>query len=168
MLQKWSSNYHSKCQDTLWTIINFPSGFVTLDSAGKNEPKSFLHWEVCLPFQKNCVFNKLLGVTEMVFKLPQYLSEYLVNPYELSLGVWHTRWCEKKRGQTFFFPGNFAFYSKKCVFNNLLGVTDMILQLPQQLSKYLVYLVNCRLRLTTLDSARKSWLNSFLQWTDCL
>ena len=33
----------------------------------------------------------------------------------------------KKNGHDIFFTGKIAFFSKNCVFNNLLGVTEMIL-----------------------------------------
>ena len=50
--EKWSYNFHSTCQKTLWTIINCPVRFVTLDITSKNGPKVFPHWKNCLFFQK--------------------------------------------------------------------------------------------------------------------
>ena len=40
---------------------------------------------------KNCFFNNLLGVSEMIFKLRQQLSKNIVDPFEMCPVVFHTR-----------------------------------------------------------------------------
>ena len=52
LLKKGSYTFHSICQNTLCTPINCPRRFVALDGARKKRPKSFIHWKVCLFFQK--------------------------------------------------------------------------------------------------------------------
>ena len=51
-LKKWSYNFNSKCQNTFWPFTICPFRFITLDDARKNRQKSFLHWKICLFFQK--------------------------------------------------------------------------------------------------------------------
>ena len=51
VLQKWSYNFHSNCQNTLWTLKNCPVGFLTLDNTRKKRPESFVHWKGRLLFQ---------------------------------------------------------------------------------------------------------------------
>ena len=48
----------------------------------------FFHWIGC-HFSKNCVFHNLLGVKEMTLYLPQYLLEYIGDPYDLFPEVFH-------------------------------------------------------------------------------
>ena len=52
MLQKWSCNFHSDCQNTLWTLLNCFLRSVRLDNARKNSPKSLFRWKSCLFYQK--------------------------------------------------------------------------------------------------------------------
>ena len=52
MLQKWSYNFHSKCQKTIWTRKTCPLRFLTLDNTRMNRPDSLLHWKGRLFFQK--------------------------------------------------------------------------------------------------------------------
>ena len=50
---------------------------------GKYRPKAFLYWREFLSFSKICVFKNLLGPTELILSLPQFLSENLGDPYKL-------------------------------------------------------------------------------------
>ena len=52
VLQKWSCNFHSNCEITLWTLIRCPFRSITLDKSGENTTKTFFHCKVCLFFQK--------------------------------------------------------------------------------------------------------------------
>ena len=70
-----------------------------------------------------------IGPKEMIISLAQYLSNYPMCPYQLSPHICYVRYYERKYA-TIFFPESFA---KTCVFNNLLGFTEMILWLPQYL-----------------------------------
>ena len=113
MLQKWSSNFHSNCQNTLWTLINCSVGFGTLDNARKHRSNFFLHWKVCLFFKKlclqqplSCYRNDLLTST-VIARIP-------CGPLKI------IRWCVshsifwEKIGKNFFFTGKFAFSKIFC------------------------------------------------------
>ena len=76
-------------------------------------------------FSKICVFNNLLGVSEMIFYLPQYLSEYLLNPYKLSQDV-VTFDSTRKMGQTLLSPGRWTFFLKNLNLD-FLGPKEMII-----------------------------------------
>ena len=78
----------------------------------------------------------LLGPKEMIKSLAHYLSEKHVCPYDLFHDICLIRYYERKYA-TIFFPENFTFFSKTCVLNNLLGVTQMLLWLPKYLSEKL-------------------------------
>ena len=186
MLQKWSCNFHSRCQNTFWTLINhLPWASSHSIMTEKREPKAFVHWQDCLFFQ-NCVYNNLLGPEEMIYitstvrcqntfwtlivrplrlitledaekkgqnllftgkfafffkklcfqqPLRCYRNKHVIStaavrmPFApLSNVPWVLQHCimREKIGQNLF-TGNFAFFSKICVFNNLLRVTDIIL-----------------------------------------
>ena len=71
----------------------------------------------------------------MVLQLAQRLSKGVVHPQKKLHEASHTRYygkCQSNR----FFTGKVAFFSENCVFNIFLGVTEMILALPQKLSKH--------------------------------
>ena len=51
--------------------------------------------------------------------IPQWLSEYLVDPHKLSLEVCQTQECEKKQAK-FLFTVKFAFFFKSLCFQQLL------------------------------------------------
>ena len=58
VLHKWSCNFRN-CQNILWTVINCPLRFVTLDNARKNRSKSFLRSENALFFRNFCLQQHL-------------------------------------------------------------------------------------------------------------
>ena len=128
VLQNWSFTLHSNWQKTLWTFKNCPLGFVTLERARKNRSKSLLHWKDCLFFHLFCFQQPLryyrndLVTSTLTVGLP--FGTLLLVPWRLS----HSTMRKKNRSKTFLhwkdclFLLNFFF-----VFDNLLGVTEMIL-----------------------------------------
>ena len=70
----------------------------------------------------------------------------------------------EKIGQNFFSLEKLPSFSKTCVFNILLGVTEVIFQLPQQTTDYLVDPYNCPMRCDTLDIVKKCRPKSFIYW----
>ena len=66
-----------------------------------------------------------LGPKEMILSIAQYLSKYLVRLYRLFPMLFLFNEMRKK-GQILFFTKKIAFFSKICVFNNLLGLKKML------------------------------------------
>ena len=56
MLQKWSCNFHSNCQKTLWTPIDYPLMFLKLDTAKTIGQNFFFTRKIAFFFQ-NFVFS---------------------------------------------------------------------------------------------------------------
>ena len=65
--------------------------FIKLDIVKKIGQNLFFTGKVSFFFSEICVFNNLLGVTEMILYLPQDLSKKFVDPFESSPEVYHTR-----------------------------------------------------------------------------
>ena len=66
------------------------------DNTGKDRPIHFFHWKDSLFSWKNCVFNNLLGFTEMNLYFPQYQSNHLMEPRKLFLEFCHSRFYQGK------------------------------------------------------------------------
>ena len=65
VVEKWSYNFDSTWQKTLWTIISCPVGlWNSIRREKKNGPKCFLHWRNFLYFQK------------IVFSTKSYVLKY--------------------------------------------------------------------------------------------
>ena len=69
----------------------------------------------------------LLGSEKMILKSAQKMSKHFLDSCKLFLRVCKVRQNEKKAGQDVFFTGTVAIFSKFCILNNHLGVTEMIL-----------------------------------------
>ena len=67
----------------------------------------------------------LLG-PKMIRKLPQYMPEYLLDPYFLTPEVVDARKYEEKEAKIFSSLESLPFAPKTCVFNNLLGPKELI------------------------------------------
>ena len=67
------------------------------------------------------------------------MSKYFLQPFRLFLKIYSTR-LTRRSGLEFFLivTINIFFSSKTCVFNNLLGVEEMILEIASQMLKKLV------------------------------
>ena len=122
--KKCSHTFYINCQNSLMSPLNCILSLVTLDNTTKMGQKFFLSWKKL--FFELFVSIGFLGPKELILLLPQYLPEYPLDPYKVLLEASHTRWFEKSL-QLFFFTEKIAFFSKSCVFNNFLSVTEMIL-----------------------------------------
>ena len=125
------------------------SFFVMFDNMQKDRPQIFFTRKIAFCFSKNCVFNNLLCVTEMILKLPQYLSGYLLDSYIPFHEVCHTRYNEKKR-QSLFFAGKVDFFFQMFVFSTTSKVLQKNSRITQEVSKdlldsYKVFHDNCHL-----------------------
>ena len=128
VLQKWSCNFHSKCKNTLLSLINSLLRFITLDNGGtigqklcfigkfKSLPLFFI---LCFQQPLRCYRNDL-STPIVVVRTPCWASQIV------SWGLSHSIMGEKI-GQKLFSLEIMHFFSKVCVFNNLVGVTEMIL-----------------------------------------
>ena len=123
VLKKWSHRFHSSCRNTLWTPSNCCLRLVTLDKSRKNGPIAFFIVKI------HFLYSLFLS-TSGVLKNWSYYShskcqKILWNPIEcfLMLIILDKSW---KFVQFVFSSEKFAFFSKNCVCNNLVSVTDMI------------------------------------------
>ena len=113
------------CQNTLWTRVNRSLRFVTPDNAKKYRPKSFLHRKECIFF-----FEKLCFQQPLRYYRNDLVTSTVIVRSPCGL-LWINYWGlphsmnREKIQQTLFFTGTFAFFSKICVFNNFLGVTEL-------------------------------------------
>ena len=57
----------------------------------------------------------------MILKFPQWLSDYLMDPYKLFADVFYVRYYEEKIYQNSFFTGKFAPFFQKIGFQQTLG-----------------------------------------------
>ena len=73
----------------------------------------------------------------------------------------------EKVGQNFFFIGKFAFFSKKCVFNNLLGHIETNSYFAQNLLTFCTF-IRCLLTFVVFDATRKYGPQYFFHWKVCL
>ena len=131
VLKKWSYNFHSVCETTFWNFINRSLRFLTLDSARKNRRKTSLHWADCLFFSKVCVFNNLIGFTEISSNFHSKCQNTSWTPINCQLRFVTLDKARKNRPKSFLHWKVCLFFSKLFVFNNFLDVTQIILQLPQ-------------------------------------
>ena len=118
ILKKWSYILYHNCQNTSWSLTRSYSVSGKMGNIRKSLPEFFFGTVAFI--LKNLVLD-FLGPKEMKIKLAQYLLKHLVYPHNL-------------------FPDMemLPFFSKTCVFNNLLGVTEINFYFPQQLSEYLL------------------------------
>ena len=79
--------HHTACKILVKTPFNAPSNceltFVMFDNTRKKRPNSFFFTGQFAFFSKACVFNVLLGVTDLILWRSQYLSENFGEPYRL-------------------------------------------------------------------------------------
>ena len=135
MLQKRYYNFHSNCLNTCWTLRIRSLSFGALNNTAKRgqnllsswkqqfferklfsdicHPESFLYWKFCLLLQKN-----VFSTTSQVLK---NLSYYFHSKCQKTLSTLIN--CSlrffildntRKIGQTIFFTGKSAFFSKIC------------------------------------------------------
>ena len=125
VLQKWSNNFESKCQDTFWNLINCLLRFVTLENTRKIGHKIFFTGYFAF-FLKFCVFNNLSGPKKSCYKFYSNCQKTFWTLIYCSV-KWVNSIIRGKMGHNIFFTGKIAFFSKICVFNNFLGPKKMLL-----------------------------------------
>ena len=111
VIKNFSYKLYSNGKISLRTLANCSLRFVPLDKGGKMGQQ--LLWLRIQLFSEKFVF-------EMILSLAQLVSKYLVDPYKMLLDICHVQYYEKIRSKNFFHWKG-CFFSKVCVFNNLLG-----------------------------------------------
>ena len=119
------SKYLVDSYETLFTHI------FMFDNRRKNRPQFFFTGKFTFFSEKIWFFINLLGPKELIWLIPQYLSEYLLDFYNSALGLCHTRYYMKKRRWNNLSTGKIAVFSKICFLNNLLGLKKMLWQAIQ-------------------------------------
>ena len=80
-LKKWSYNFHSKCQNTVWTLTNCSLRFLRFDNTRKKKRQKLLSsWKQL--FLELFVPIDLLGPKKLILSLAQWLSKNLVDLYK--------------------------------------------------------------------------------------
>ena len=121
-----SSYYRSNCQNTLWTLIYCTPKFVILDNTRRNGQLIFFTGKIAFLFKNLCFQQPLkchrndLTTSTVFFRIPVATLQVV------HLGLSHSI-TRETIGQNLFFAGKFAFFSKHCVFSNLLGVKQLML-----------------------------------------
>ena len=138
MLQKWSSKFHSKGQNSIWTPINCHVRFVTLDSARQFRPKFFLQWKDCFSFQNIC-FQQTLRWYRIDLVTSPVFVRILLDPYDLPLRF-VTLDNGRKTSPNLFFTGSVTFHFKKLCFQqhlrcyrNVLATSTVTVKMPCEL-----------------------------------
>ena len=88
-LIKLSSMLRKKCRTTFWTFTKGFLLFFKFDNSKKKAKRVFHRKDNF--FIENCAFNVLLGVTQIVLQLAQWLLEVLLQPIKLSFDVLYAR-----------------------------------------------------------------------------
>ena len=78
-------------------------------------------------FSKICVSNNLVGHIETNSYFAQYLLKDFLDPYNLFVDIHHVPYHGRKQAKIVSSLEMLPVFSKICVFNNLVGVTEMIL-----------------------------------------
>ena len=119
VLQKWSCNFNSNCQNTLRTFISCSLRFVTLEKAIKVGQSLFFTGKIaffsqilCFQRPRRC-YRKDLVSSVVTVKLP--FRFLLIVPCGLSHSI-----MPGKQGPNLFFTGKNAFFFKNLCFQQLL------------------------------------------------
>ena len=118
MLQKRSFDFHSNCQNTLWTFIKCSLRFVILDNTRKR-PKSFLHRKDCLFLSKVCVFQQPLRCYRSDLITSTVNVGIPFGPLQIVDEVCHNRLYEKEKAKIISYWKD-CFFSKICDFQQPL------------------------------------------------
>ena len=114
------------CQNTLYTIINCFTRFVTLDNARKYGPKAFV--TVKTAFFINICFYRPLRSQKLILTFGKQCQKtfWTLNNCSSTFVMLVNR---RKKGLNFFSHQRVCNFFKKVVINNLLGPNEMILYL---------------------------------------
>ena len=149
----------------LWIIPWGRSHSIMPEKIGQNlfftGKTAFFFQSLCLKQPFRCYRIDLLTSTVIVGKPCRPL-------YFVHWGLSHSIMPEKV-GQILFFTGKFAFFFRKIVFSTTSPVIQKwSCNLHSSCQKTLWILINCFMRLVTLDNARKNRPLSFLRWKVCI
>ena len=102
VLQKWSFDFHSVCQNTLWTLIKCSLRFVILDNTRKR-PKLFFTGKIAF-FSKICFQQPLrfFKIWSNYFRSETQITSWTLTKCSLRFAYSKTRLYEKKRPKSFF------------------------------------------------------------------
>ena len=140
--------------------MNCPLRIIRIDNARKNRLKSFLHQKVCLFFSKNLCFQQPLGSWRRDLLTSTLNVRLPCGP--LSVVFWRL-FCSiilEEIGHKLFFTGEIAFFSKIFVLN-ILGPKKWSYSFNSNCRNPFWTLLNCPLRIITLDIARQNRLKFF-------
>ena len=103
-------------------------------------------------------FSTFLGPKELIIQwLEQYFSNYLLDPFKIV--PWHLSCSilQEKLGHNIYSTGKFAFFfTKICVFNNLLGPKKCSHKFHSNCQNTFRTLQKCSLSFFVLDNIRKT------------
>ena len=117
-LREWFYNFHSKCQNSFWTLINCSVGVVTLGSTRKFGPKTFVpvktanFWIVFLYRTLRSQKNDVITWTILI--------QVLCVPLSVAAWRWSCSGIGEKIGPNLFFTGKMAFFFKSLCFHQPL------------------------------------------------
>ena len=124
VLKKRSQKFHSKCHNNLWTPIYCFPRLITLDNTTTKWPNVFVMVERTI-FLKSLFYRLLKVLKNWYYHFHSNCQKTFWTLIKFSLRlliIENTR----KSLQSLFFSEKIAFFSKTSVFDNVLGVTDMI------------------------------------------
>ena len=96
------------------------------------------------------------------------MLNHLLDPCNLFPEVCHTQYYKKNKSKFFLYWKGCLFFQNNCVFNNLLGVTQKILYLPQCLSENPLDPCNLFPEVCHTQYYEEKRSKSFLYWKVCL
>ena len=151
---KTCSKFHNICQNSLWTLKNCFPRFVTPNNARKNGPKTFVIVKTAI-FLYVCFYRGLrsqrkdLVIYTMIVKIPcgpfiNYSLKFVL--FDNTRIYWPT--C-------FFSLEDQPFFSKHCVFNNLLGELKWSFNFHSNCQNIFSTPATCRKMLVTFDNTRE-------------
>ena len=156
--------FHSNCQTSLWTLTIVSWGLSQSMIRWKSA-KNFCHREKSL-FLK-CFFYRPLRSQRSDIIIWTIIVKILCGP--LQVVHWRLSFSIKGEnlGQNLFFTRMIAFFPKDCVFKNLLGLKNLILSLPQKLSRCLLDPYHLIPDLSHVWYNEKNRPKYFLHWKVC-
>ena len=124
MLQNWSCDFHSNCQNTFWTFIKRSLRFFTIDNRRKKKAKFFSSLKRLLFFQIICFQQPLRCYRNDLVTSPvivRRLLDYNLPPSFVPLDN-----ARKKRPKSFLHWAGCLFFKKLCFQRPVPHRTDLI------------------------------------------
>ena len=102
----------------------------------------------------------LIVIKEIILSFAQYLSQNFVNFMNCSLKFVILDNMRENVPRTSFFTGMCVFFPESFVFNNLLGVREVILHLHKNIQTILILII-CSMRFVRPDNTRRKKSKAF-------